>query len=105
MALHYLAESAFDDLLTLWRHHDELQRRAGVALPVLTASRKSLDCSRQRMRRLRAALYPTDTDAEAELMAILCPALDEVVHLGWTHQTHLFPGTLTCICGERIPIL
>ncbi|NNF53463.1 MAG: hypothetical protein HKN03_03370 [Acidimicrobiales bacterium] len=104
MALHYLAETAFEDLLFVWRRHDDLQNNSNVALPVLTASRRDLEQSRQRMRRLRLALYPSRTEQETELLAVLCPTIDEIVHLGWAHQTPLFPGTMTCPCGERIPI-
>ena len=104
VALHYLAETAFEDLLLLWRRHDDLQNSSDVALRVLTASRRELERSRQRMRRLRLALYPSAAEQETELLAVLCPTMDEIVHLGWGHQTPLFPGTLTCPCGERVPI-
>ena len=104
VALHYLAETAFENLLLVWRRHDDLQNSSDVALKVLTASRRELERSRQRMRRLRLALYPSAAEQETELLAVLCPTMDEIVHLGWGHQTLLFPGTLTCPCGERIPI-
>ncbi len=104
MALHYLAETAFEDLLLLWRRHDDLQNSSDVALKVLAASRRELERSRRRMRRLRLALYPSAAEQETELLAVLCPTMDEIVHLGWDHQTPLFPGTLTCPCGKRIPI-
>ena len=104
MALHFLAEAAFDDLLVAWRHHDDLRRRPKTAVTRLAASRRELDDARSRMRRLREALYPTDEEHEDVLVTALCSGLDEVVHLNWRHAHPHRPGVVVCICGEFIPI-
>jgi hypothetical protein len=104
MALHYLAEAAFDDLLMAWRHHDDLKARPRTAVTRLAASRRSLDEARHRMRRLREALYPTAEEHEDVLVTALCTTLDEVVHLSWQHVHPHRPGAAVCVCGELIAI-
>ena len=104
MALHFLAEAAFDDLLVAWRHHDDLQRTPKVEVTRLARSRSELDDARNRMRRLREGLYPTDEENEDVLVTALCSALDEVVHLNWRHVHPHRPGVAVCICGEFIAI-
>lgn len=104
MALHYVAEEAFADLLTTWRHHDDLQRRGGCSVRQLARSRQALEHARLRMRRLREALYPTPAEANTVVMSVLCPSLDEVVHLGWSHRSTNRPGNLACPCGTLVPI-
>ena len=104
MALHFLAEAAFDDLLVAWRHHDDLKRTPKIAVTRLAASRSALEDARSRMRRLREALYPTTDEHEDVLVTALCSVLDEVVHLNWRQVHPHRPGVAVCICGEHIAI-
>lgn len=104
MALHYVAEAAFDELLTLWRHHHELQRRDGVSVRQLATSRQALEAARTRMRRLREALYPTPAEEHSVVLSVMCTTLDEVVHLGPSHRSANRPGNLLCPCGTLVPL-
>ncbi len=56
------------------------------------------------MRRLRAALYPTDDEARVALTTALCPILDEVVLLGPSHRSFSRPAMLECPCGELVSV-
>ena len=56
------------------------------------------------MRRLRAALYPTDDETRAALTTALCPILDAVVLLGPGHRSFNRPAMLECPCGELVSL-
>lgn len=103
MALHFLAATAFDDLLLHWRRHDDL-RRLDEPLPVLTASRLDLEAARTRMRRLRLALHAEPHESDRALLDALCPRLDVVIQLHWEHRDTNRPGMLRCPCGDLVPI-
>lgn len=104
MALHFLAEHAFDDLLAVWRRHSDLQHQRSTPIATLGLSRQALDNARQRMHRLRTALYPTVDERDGIVVTALCPVLDEVVHLCWNHRDDRRPGNVRCLCGELVPI-
>ncbi|MEE9414649.1 MAG: hypothetical protein V3V01_05140 [Acidimicrobiales bacterium] len=102
--LHYIAESAFDELLTCWRSHNDEQRRDKRSVTRLNRSRAELDLARDRMNRLRVVMYPTPDELAETLLTTLCPTLDQVVHLGWRHRDPANPGHLACFCGQLVPI-
>jgi len=104
MALHYLAEAAFDDLLTSWRHHWSVKNSSVATLQQLSVARANLDDARTRMNRIRAAMYPNDDERSATLVGALCPTLDEFVYLSWTHQFGAGSRQLQCPCGELVRI-
>lgn len=103
-SLHYIAESAFDDLLACWRRHDDLGRHVKTSVTRLARSRSDLDLARDRMQRLRVVMYPTPDELTETLLTTLCPTLDQVVHLGWRHRDPANPGHLACLCGQLLPI-
>jgi len=102
-ALHYIAESAFDDLLKCWRRHDDFQQMTDVTVKDLGRSRADLELARRRMNWLRGAMYPTDDELETTLLTTLCPTLGQVVHLNRSHRDPKNPNMLTCICGQQVP--
>jgi len=104
MALHYLAESAFDDLLTAWRAHDALRVSSRASVQQLGTSRMALEGARDRMHRLRSALYPNPDELQAVLATALCPTLDEIVYLNVGHRDAQRPGNARCPCGELVPL-
>jgi len=104
MALHFLVAGAFDDLLTRWRHHDDLRHGQDVPLPKLSNSQAELDGARLRMHRLRTAMYPTAAEREEVRTTVLCEVLDEIVHLGREHRDLDKPGNFRCLCGGLIPV-
>ena len=105
MGLHFLAEEAFDDLLTTWRAVDDVRHaRRELSLRRRDELHRSLDAARDRMRRLRLALHPEpDVRARARL-SVLCDTLDVVVHLGDEHVDDNRPGCFRCACGDLVPI-
>lgn len=103
MALHYFAETALDDLLTAWRHHDDVRGAERASIEQVGAARTVLDQARDRMHRLRSALYPNADERSVVVLTALCPALDEVVFLSWNHRDARRPGNLRCPCGELVP--
>lgn len=102
MALHFLAEAAFDDLLVAWRHLDDLRGTPNVSVRRMARARCGYEDAKTRMGRLREALYPTDHEEDDIIVTALCGTLDEVVHLGWRHVHPHKPGVLVCICGEYV---
>lgn len=104
MALHYFAETALDDLLIAWRHHDDVRSNERATIEQRGSARTALDGARERMHRLRAALYPNPDERSAVVVTALCPALDEVVYLSWSHRDARRPGNLQCPCGELVPL-
>ena len=102
MALHFLAEAAFDDLLAAWRHYDDLRSVDKPMVTKLGPARIQLDEARARMYRLRSVLYPTDGEREAVIATALCSVLDEVVHLNASHRVGKNSDQLRCICGELV---
>lgn len=84
MALHYLAENAFSDLLRAWDNHHRVKHKPRSTVPEKGRSRLELEAARDRMYRLRSAMYPNPEEQEAVLFSVLCDHLDEIVHLGWS---------------------
>lgn len=104
MALHFLAESAFDDLLAAWRYYQTVKCSDRATVPEVGHARSQLDNARTRMGRVRAAMYPTEEERAVALVGVLCPVLDEFVHLAWTHQFGSGSRQLECACGELVPV-
>ena len=102
--LHVAVEEAFHRLLGSWRHHWSIQRRPGVALDELADSRRELDRSRERMRRLRLAVHPEPSERDGVVDSVWCEALGTVVHLRWVDRDPGRPGNLRCPCGGLVPI-
>jgi hypothetical protein len=103
--LHIVADTAFDELLTRWRHHIQLRERIDANLAELGTSRLMLDRARAQMNVLRAAMYPTDSELEEVVVTTLCPSLGEVVHLNWTRRDPLDAQALQCVCGQSFRII
>ena len=103
MALHFLAESAFDDLLTAWRQYARVRDMESMTVPQLGKARIELDEARERMNKIRIAMYPSEEERDSSLVVALCPVLDEVVHLSWTHRSGAGSQELHCPCGELVP--
>ena len=103
MALHFLAESAFDDLLAAWREYARVRDMETITVPKLGKARIELDEARERMTKIRVAMYPSEQERDSSLVVALCPVLDQVVHLSWTHRTEPGSHQLHCPCGELIP--
>lgn len=104
MALHYVAENALEDLLTAWRHYDDVRRREERKFSELGRARTLLDDARDRMHRIRAAIHPNAEEHAAAVKIALCPNLDEIVYLSWNN---LIPGDrhhLKCICGHLVEL-
>lgn len=102
--LHYAVEAAFEDLLTTWRaHHDTVHRRSATVQQRAQA-RMALDDARQRMHRLRIAMYPEPDEIELVIDSIWCEALDSVVHVRWADRDPMRPGNFQCACGHLVPI-
>ena len=104
MALHYLADLALDDLLTAWRHYDDVRRAERTSCGDLGRARTQLDDARNRMHRIRMATHPSSDEYKSAIQIALCPSLDQVVYLGWNH---LEPGGRThvrCVCGDLLPL-
>ena len=104
MALHFLAEAALDDLLTAWRHYDDVRSLSTPKVSELGSARIQLDEARVRMYRLRSVLYPNNDAKQAVLVTALCSILDEVVHLNASHRVAGHPSDLRCVCGEVVRI-
>ncbi len=104
MALHFLAESAFDDLLVAWREHWRVRNLPAPTISQLGRARIELEQARQRMNKIRIAMYPDDVEKEGTLVGALCPTLDQFVYLTWTHQFGPGSRQLHCPCGELVPI-
>lgn len=121
--LHWLAEEAFDDLLTWWREHHrrrllvdenripdgavpsaEQSRHWDQTVAALAASRTQLDNARDRMHQFRSALHPESAIDSPPLRVHLCETLDALVHLGWQHLDPIRPGNLVCPCGTLVPL-
>lgn len=105
MGLHFLAEEAFDDLLTTWRAVDDVRRsRRAHSVRHRDELHRSLIAARDRMRRLRLALHPEPSERARASLSLLCDTLDVVVHLGDEHIDDNRPGCFRCACGDLIPI-
>ena len=102
--LHMAVEAAFEDLLAKWRAHHSRQGRGGVSLPELAQSRQALDRARQRMHRLRSAIYPEGDELDAVVESIWCESLESVVHLRWEDRHPIRPGNLMCACGHLVAV-
>lgn len=104
MALHFLAEAALDDLLTAWRHYDDVRSVDQPVVADLGPARIQLDQARARMHRLRSVLYPNTDEKQAVLVTALCSVLDEVVHLNASHRVMGRSNDFTCVCGEVVSV-
>lgn len=104
MALHFLAENAFDDLLVAWREHWRVRNLASPSVEQLGRARIRLEEARGRMNKIRIAMYPDDDEKEGTLVGALCPVLDQFVYLTWSHQFGPGSRQLHCPCGELVPI-
>jgi hypothetical protein len=104
MALHLLAESAFDDLLAAWRTHWRAKNSTRATHMQLGQARIGLEDARSRMKQIRVAMYPNEDERSATLVGALCPVLDEFVHLSWTHQFGAGSRQMMCPCGELVPM-
>ena len=102
MALHYVADRALDDLLTAWRHYDDMRSKPEVKIADLGRARCILDDARVRMNRIRSAMHPNASEQTRVQMVVLCQTLDEVVHLGWDHVEPDDRTNLRCICGHLV---
>lgn len=95
--LHFAVEQAFDDLLSCWRAHEDLGRRAAserVPLIDRAASRFRLERARNRMHQLRLAVHPALDELEQFAENIWCESLETVVHLRRMDRT--------CVCGRVV---
>ena len=104
MALHFLAESAFDDLLASWREYDRVRKIEPTDVPKLGEARIRLDDARSRMNKIRLAMYPNKDERDGSLIVALCPTLDRIVHLSWTHSAGPGSRQLHCPCGHVVPM-
>lgn len=107
--LHFVVESAFEDLLATWRAHQAIQDRTtrsfdDAHLAKLATSRQSLDRARTRMHQLRMAVYPENHEIESIVESVWCESYETVVHLRWVDQHPTKPGNFVCTCGHLVPI-
>lgn len=102
MALHFLAESAFDDLLASWREYDRVRNIEPMSVRQLGKARIQLDEARTRMNKIRLAMYPNEEERDSSLVVALCATLDQVVHLSWTHSGGPGSRQLYCPCGHVV---
>lgn len=97
--MHPLLEAEFEDLLGLWRRHDDL-RRQGAPIGVLGESRRRLDRARDRIGELRRALAPTPAERGDAAVAVMCEALGVPVTISWQSVTRIADRlSFTCVCG------
>lgn len=104
MALHFLAESAFDDLLASWREYDRVRNIEPTDVIRLGAARTQLDDARWRMNKIRLAMYPNEEERDSSLVVALCSTLDQVVHLSWNHSGGPGSRQLYCPCGHVVAV-
>lgn len=102
--LHYAVQSAFDDLLACWRAYDDAKRRPTAKWSDLGDARIELDRARDRMHRLRIALYPEPRELEAVVESVWCETLDMVVHLRSEDRDPQNPRRYRCTCGHRVDV-
>ena len=102
--LHYAVEAAFDDLLCCWRAHHTVLTRRGATLREKADARVALDKARDRMNKLRIAIYPEADERDAVVDSVFCETLDMVVHVRWLDRDPMRPGNFRCACGHLIPI-
>ena len=102
--LHYAVEAAFDDLLCRWRNYDDLRNRRGATWREKADARVELDKARDRMHKLRIAMYPRDDELESIVDSLWCETLEMVIHVRWDDRDDMRPGNFRCPCGHLIPI-
>ena len=97
--LHPVLEHAIDNLLTVWRHYDDvIRRRADHAMRA--AARHRLGIERVRVHRLRRGLHPEARELEEVVISTTCPSLSAPVFI---HPSDLQPGGgFTCPCGSMV---
>lgn len=95
-------DSAFTDLLTAWRRHDEL-RRSQASLAERVASRDALEAARHGADRVRRAFAPGPGELHEVAMASFCDVLGSTVLL--YHRDAIRNGAApswVCLCGAAI---
>ncbi len=102
--LHFVVEEAFDDLLCCWRVHHDVVRSPTSTVVQRGEARVRLDKARERMHRLRLAVYPEPDEAASVVDSVWCEVLDVVVHLRWEDRDPVRPGNFRCACGNHVPI-
>ncbi len=102
--LHYAVESALDDLLCCWRAHQSVVSQPETTIRQRGETRTALDHARDRMHRLRVALYPDADERAAMVNTVWCETLDMAVHLRWTDGDPARPGHFLCPCGLLVAI-
>jgi hypothetical protein len=100
--LHPVLEHAIGDLLTVWRHYDDVVRRQADH-QTRAAARTQLDRKRVRVHRLRRGLNPEARELEEVALSTTCPSLDTPVFI---HHSDLRPdGGFVCPCGSVVSVV
>ena len=102
--LHYVVGAAFDDLLYCWRTYQDTVNKTSSSIRERGDARAALDNARNRMHRLRVAVYPNPDEAQGIVHSMWCETLELVVHMRWDHRDSERPGNFRCICGDLVPI-
>lgn len=97
--LHPVLEHAIDDLLTVWRHYDDVLRRR-APYETRAAARRRLDGERMRVYHLRRSLHPEPRELEEVALSTSCPSLDAPVFI--RHSEVAPDGSYTCPCGAPV---
>jgi hypothetical protein len=95
-------DTAFTDLLTAWRRHDEL-RRSQASLAERVASRDALEAARHRADRVRRAFAPEPGELHEVAVASFCEVLGATVLL--YHRDAIRRGAApswVCLCGAMV---
>jgi hypothetical protein len=97
--LHPVLEQAIDDLLSVWRHYDDVTRRRADHT-TRVAARYALDTERVRVHKLRRGLNPEARELEQIALSTTCPSLDAPVFI---HHSEIRPeGGFDCPCGATV---
>ena len=102
--LHYVVEEAFDTLLCNWRAHHDITTNPKSTLGQKVDARTNLDTARDRMHRLRLAMYAETHEMEDIVDSVFCESFDMVVHFRWDDRDSNRPGNFRCVCGELVAI-
>ena len=102
--LHFAVEAAFDDLLCRWRNHNDILNRRGATWREKAEARVELDKARDRMHKLRVAMYPEEDERDSIIDSVWCETLEMVMRVRWMDRDDMRPGNFRCACGHLIPI-
>ena len=94
--------SAFEELLTLWRRHDDL-RQTEAAPRLLADSRVELERARDVVSRVRRAWAPEARELEEVAFVTYCDTLESTVliHHRDADRSGPTPRWL-CVCGRQV---